>query len=226
RPGPRARPSGPPIVRAETSSPSCATGPVPRGPPGPPWALPASRAHDSWPVRARMCAVVMGMRRGVGGRGRPVAEPDMPPRSEVDGAAFEPRRSVRMAAPALGLGLGLGLAIFAFYFLVYRARHYPLPVGFDAPWYLWRAETVAAAAAALARRVEGRPGWTAAVVLMVAAGVSHWIFLGLLGAILALTAALAIPESRRQLGSGVPLGQTESGLVASAFAAAAATMAV
>ncbi|HEX9312453.1 MAG TPA: hypothetical protein VGA30_06460 [Actinomycetota bacterium] len=247
-----------------------------------------------------------------------MAEPDMAPRSEARGsAAVEPGRTGRTAA----LGLGLGWAIFAFYFLVYRARHYSLPVGFDAPWYVWRAETVAAtgltqagtavrpghpllsavlgamtgrsqlglqvmlslvlvavlalavgaffraafgggawgwaitvgvtgtfvgatrlvgenianllflglaaaAAAALARRVEGRPGWTAAVALMVAAGVSHWIFLGLLGAILALTAALGVPESRRQLRSGVPLVRTESGVVASAFGAAAATMAI
>src|SRR5439155_2887279 len=82
-----------------------------------------------------------GMRRGVGGRGRPVAEPDIALRSEARGIdALEPGRAGRTVA----LGLGLGLAIFVFYFLVYRTRHYSLPLGFDAPWYVWRAETVAA----------------------------------------------------------------------------------
>src|SRR5439155_26044915 len=37
----------------------------------------------------------------------------------------------------------LALALFEFYFLVYRVRHVPLPVGFDTSWYVWRAAYVA-----------------------------------------------------------------------------------
>ncbi len=38
---------------------------------------------------------------------------------------------------------GLALSLFLFYFAVYRVRGYDLPIGFDAPWYVWRAQFVA-----------------------------------------------------------------------------------
>jgi len=37
----------------------------------------------------------------------------------------------------------LAICLFEFYFLVYRLRHIPLPVGFDTSWYVWRAAFVA-----------------------------------------------------------------------------------
>ncbi len=43
-------------------------------------------------------------------------------------------------AGATAIGLGLALGIFLFYFLAYPIRHLILPVGFDPPWYVWRAE--------------------------------------------------------------------------------------
>src|SRR6266498_1649658 len=45
---------------------------------------------------------------------------------------------------ALLLGLGLSMAIFVLYFAAYRLRHLTLPVGFDPPWYVWRAEHLTA----------------------------------------------------------------------------------
>lgn len=43
-------------------------------------------------------------------------------------------------AGTVAIGLGLALGIFVFYFLAYPIRHLSLPVGFDPPWYVWRAE--------------------------------------------------------------------------------------
>ena len=218
-------------------------------------------------------------------------------------------------------GLGLGVAIFVFYLLVYRVRHYPAPVGFDAPWYVWRADFVAArglgpvgtavrpgyallaavlgsaagtsqlelqvvlpfvlvsvlalgagsffdsafgggrwawivtagvaglflgatrlvgenvsnllfmalaagALACLCRRVEGRRGLAGCVLLLVAAGLSHWIFLAVLGVVLGVLAVLCVPESVRQRRAGVPMWRTETGLVAAAGAWTGGAMAV
>ncbi|HEY3209462.1 MAG TPA: hypothetical protein VGL18_06655 [Actinomycetota bacterium] len=51
-------------------------------------------------------------------------------------------RSSFTGATAIALGLALG--IFLFYFLAYPIRHLTLPVGFDPPWYVWRAEHLTA----------------------------------------------------------------------------------
>jgi hypothetical protein len=47
-------------------------------------------------------------------------------------------------AGAVEIGLVLALGIFLFYFLAYPIRHLTLPVGFDPPWYVWRAEHLTA----------------------------------------------------------------------------------
>jgi hypothetical protein len=41
---------------------------------------------------------------------------------------------------AAALALALAMGIFLLYFLAYPIRHLTLPVGFDPPWYVWRAE--------------------------------------------------------------------------------------
>src|SRR2546430_17400830 len=56
----------------------------------------------------------------------------------------QPKDLRRRTALALFAALGLGLAIFAFYFPVYRLKHYSLPLGFDASWYIWRARYTSA----------------------------------------------------------------------------------
>lgn len=219
------------------------------------------------------------------------------------------------------VGLALGLAVFVFYLLAYRVRRYPAPVGFDAPWYVWRADfaasqgigpagtavrpghallgavlgavtgrsqlelqvvlslvlvpvlalaagsffvaalgggrwgwiitaavagpflgatrlvgenvanllflaLAAAGLACLARRVDGHRGLAGCVLLLVAGGLAHWIFLAVLGVVLAVLAALGVPESMRQRRTGVPLWDTESGLVVAAGAWTAGIMAV
>src|SRR5919197_1541940 len=47
-------------------------------------------------------------------------------------------------ARTAAIGLGLALAIFLLYFLPYATRHLSLPVGFDPPWYVWRAQHLTA----------------------------------------------------------------------------------
>jgi len=49
----------------------------------------------------------------------------------------------RRGGPTLA-GLGALAALFLFYFLVYPVRHVGVPLGFDPPWYVWRAEFVGA----------------------------------------------------------------------------------
>src|SRR5205823_12233091 len=61
--------------------------------------------------------------------------------------AREAPGSIRPARsfPSLALPIAafvLGAAIFAFYLLVYRIRLFPVPVGFDTSWYVWRARYV------------------------------------------------------------------------------------
>jgi hypothetical protein len=231
----------------------------------------------------------------------------------------------RGGATAVVAAVGLAVVLFLFYFLAYHARRYPMPVGFDASWYVWRANfvgaqglgplgtsgrpghallasmlagltglsqlrlavilplalasvfalavgafwaagpglgsahmlgssmwivaaalagtliaasrlvgenvanllmlaLVVAAIAAMAGRVRGARGWWAAVVLLVAAGLAHWIFLGVAMAVLALTAVLALPASARRHREGSPWWSTESGVVASSAAVAGGTM--
>jgi hypothetical protein len=84
---------------------------------------------------------------------------------------------------------------------------------------------VVGALAALTRRVGGARGWWAAVVLLVAAGLAHWIFLGVVMAALALAAVLAIPASLRRRREGASWWSTESGVVAGAAGVAGGTMA-
>src|SRR5213594_1634134 len=45
-----------------------------------------------------------------------------------------------LAALAAGAAF---VAVFLLYFLVYRVRHFSLPLGWDTPWYVWRADFVA-----------------------------------------------------------------------------------
>src|SRR4051794_41661120 len=45
----------------------------------------------------------------------------------------------------IGAAVGVGsvfLGTFLLYFLVYRVRHFSLPMGWDTPWYVWRADYV------------------------------------------------------------------------------------
>jgi len=68
-------------------------------------------------------------RRETGDDGRPAGRPGS--------------RSV--AVPWIGAALGVGavfLGTFLLYFLVYRVRHFSLPLGWDTPWYVWRADYV------------------------------------------------------------------------------------
>ncbi|HEX9312843.1 MAG TPA: hypothetical protein VGA30_08490, partial [Actinomycetota bacterium] len=234
------------------------------------------------------------------------------------------KRGERTSFVAAG---GLAEALFLFYFLAYRARRYPMPVGFDASWYVWRARLVGAeglgvlgtsvrpghallastlsgltglsqlrlavilplvlvsvfalavgafwaagpgdgldgrlghgtwivavsvagtlvgasrlvgenvanllmlalvvaAVAAVTRRIDGGRGWSGAVVLLVAAGLAHWIFLGVAMAVLGLTAILGMPVSLRRRREGVAWLSTESGVVASAVVVASGVMGV
>ena len=238
-----------------------------------------------------------------------------------DAAPFKGRRD---ATTFVAAG-GLAVVLFLFYFLAYHARGYPMPVGFDASWYVWRATFVGAqglgplgtsgrpghallasvlsgltglsqlrlavilplalasvfalavgafwgagpgrrsdrplgrsmwivaaavagtliacsrlvgenvanllmlalvvtAIAAMAGRIRGARGWWAAVVLLVGAGLAHWIFLGVAMAVLALTAVLALPTSARRHRAGTPWGATETGVVASSAVAAGGAM--
>jgi hypothetical protein len=222
-----------------------------------------------------------------------------------------------LAVPAAAFGMGLG--IFALYFLVYRTRHFGMPVGFDTSWYVWRAQYVAenglgplatavrpghallasvlgsvsgrpqltmavvlplalvstfalavgaftsiglgarrwrwavavtvtgtllgatrlvgenvanllllalvvAALTALTRWISGGPGLPGSVALLVAAGLAHWTFLAVIGAMLAGSAVLALPASRRRWAVGVPIVRTETGALGAAIGSTAALM--
>jgi hypothetical protein len=222
---------------------------------------------------------------------------------------------------ALVLVMGVALAIFTFYFLVYRVRHYRVPVGFDSSWYVWRAEyvgemgigplgtnlrpghallsavlgsvsglsqlqlqvllplllvpcfalalgafwwsglessrrswlivvlvggtllgttllvgenvanllqlaIVVSALVAVANRIAGGRGFWGAVLLLVAAGVVHWLFLAVFGAVLLLAIGLAVPSSLRRRRAGVSVWQTEAGVLAAVWASVLAVLAV
>lgn len=49
-------------------------------------------------------------------------------------------RSRPSLAGAAAILLAVGIGIYLLYFLAYPVRHLTLPVGFDPPWYVWRAE--------------------------------------------------------------------------------------
>ena len=224
-----------------------------------------------------------------------------------------------LAALAAG---AIFVAVFLLYFLVYRVRHFSLPLGWDTPWYVWRADFVAnvglgpldtgarpghellsatlgsltgisqlklqvmvpfvlvgafalAMGAVVANGLgRGEPwrwalgagvtgavigttrlvgenvanlmtvllvatgfllllrfvwmgrGFVGAVLMLVAAGLSHWIFLGVFGVIMAVWFVLALPGLRRERAAGVALARTEAGAVAGAGAITGAAMAV
>ncbi len=224
-----------------------------------------------------------------------------------------------LAALAAG---AMFVGVFLLYFLVYRVRHFSLPLGWDTPWYVWRADFVAhvglgpldtgarpghellsailgsltglsqlrlqvvvpfvlvgafahamgalvaeglgsgegwrwAAGAGVTAAVIGTTrlvgenvanlmevlfvavglllllrflwvgrGFVGAVLMLVAAGLSHWLFLAVFGVILAVWFLLALVVLRRERADGVPLLRTEAGAVAAAGALTGAAMAV
>ena len=60
--------------------------------------------------------------------------------SDAGEAGRRPARSWVAAASAVG---AVFVTVDLFYQLIYRVRHFSLPLGFDAPWYVWRADYVA-----------------------------------------------------------------------------------
>ena len=226
---------------------------------------------------------------------------------------------------ALACG-AVALAIAGVYLGLYRAKGFRLPVGFDAPWYVWRAafvgehglgpvgtatrpgsEVLAAVLGAVTGRspftvavllgpvlagtfalslaallwsslgedrwrwvgavliggavlggtrlvdenvatllflcvlvaaleplvvaaADGGRAWTrgvvASVLLLIAAGLAHWLFLAVFGLMLAGAIALLLRRSGRQRADGVPLLRTEAGTLATAGVGAGAAMAV
>ncbi len=52
-----------------------------------------------------------------------------------------PRPAAAWFGAAAGAG-GVFVGTFLLYFLVYRVRHFSLPLGWDTPWYVWRADYV------------------------------------------------------------------------------------
>ncbi|HCO02644.1 MAG TPA: hypothetical protein DIT48_04630 [Actinobacteria bacterium] len=225
-------------------------------------------------------------------------------------------------APWLAAG-ALGAAVYLFYLPVYRARGFRVPVGFDTPWYVWRADFVAerglgpldtavrpghallsavlgavtgrsqlqlavvlplvlvavlalavgalavaglgagqgrlrwavtvalagtvlattrlvgenvanllnlamvvAALAALLGWVAGaRRGLAGTVALLIAAGLAHWVFLAVFGAVFAVAAALSLPSTLRELREGRSWVRTPAGALGAAVVAAGAAMA-
>ena len=69
-------------------------------------------------------------------------------------------------------------------------------------------------ARAVAEERLGRLFW-GAVVLMVGAGLAHWVFLGVIAGILGVAILLAIPSSIRHHGGGTPVVRTEAGILGS-----------
>ena len=257
------------------------------------------------------------------GGARPAGKPG-PARG---GRSWLPWLGRRPSVFAFVAAAGSAVVLFLFYFLAYRARRYPMPVGFDASWYVWRARFVGAeglgalgtsvrpghallasilsgltgvsqlrlavilplvlvsvfalavgafwaagvggdreerveqgtwivsvgvagtlvgasrlvgenvanllmlalmvtAVAAMARRLGGSRGWLGGVVLLVAAGLAHWIFLGVAMAVLGLTAVLGLPVSLRQRREGATWLSTEAGVVVSSAVVASGAMGV
>jgi hypothetical protein len=74
--------------------------------------------------------------------------------------------------------------------------------------------------------MEGERGLAAAVVLLVAAGLAHWVFLAVAGAVLAVAFVLAFPSSLRARREGAGIVETEAGLLAATALSVAALMAV
>ena len=85
---------------------------------------------------------------------------------------------------------------------------------------------VVAAIAAMAERMAGRRGMLAAVVLLVAAGLAHWLFLAVAALMLLAAAGLAAPASLEATRRGEPFMRTEAGTILGVLAAAASVTAV
>jgi hypothetical protein len=214
------------------------------------------------------------------------------------------------------------VGIFLLYFLVYRVRHFALPLGWDTPWYVWRADFIghmgmgpldtaarpghalltatlgsatglsslqlqvivpyvlvaafalvmgAAVAEALGSgerwrwalgaavagimigttrlvgenvanlmdvlfvavaflliarfAVLGR-GLTGAILMLIAAGLAHWLFLGVFALVMVAWFGLSLPSSYRTFRSGTRPWRTEAGALAVAGGATGAAMAV
>ena len=210
---------------------------------------------------------------------------------------------------------------FFLYFLIYRVRHFSLPLGFDAPWYVWRTDFVSevglgpldttarpgtallsatlhsltglsglelevvlpfvlvaafclvtgtavaeglgweerwrwaigvgvAAGLLGTTRLVGENvanllnlvvvvgglfllvrfmtvgrGFIGSVLMLLAAGLAHWLFLSVFAVVAAVWFVLALPSSRGAWASGTPLWRTEAGGIASATALTAGGMA-
>jgi hypothetical protein len=229
-------------------------------------------------------------------------------RERTPGIVAAPRARPSLARTAV-IALALALGIFLLYFLAYPIRHLTLPVGFDPPWYVWRAErltelgvgtgdlaarpgypilsailgsltglsqlettvvlslvlvsllalavgafarvglgldrwrwalVVAAtgivlgpthlvgenlsnalnialeigAAACLAAFIGRGRGMVAAVVLLVAGGLTHWDFVALFAVVMAVAFFMSLPSSLRERREGVAPIRTESGALA------------
>jgi uncharacterized membrane protein len=65
------------------------------------------------------------------------------PAGTTDGEPLEGARrpAVAWIGAAAGAG-GVFVGTFLLYFLVYRVRHFSLPLGWDTPWYVWRADYI------------------------------------------------------------------------------------
>ncbi len=223
--------------------------------------------------------------------------------------------------PVVAAG-GMFVGAFLLYFLVYRVRHFSLPLGWDTPWYVYRADFVAhvglgpldtsarpghellsavlgsltglsqlqlqvvvpfvlVGAFALAmgvmvaeglgtgeawrwavgagvtaafigttrlvgenvanlmellfvvvglllllRFVRTGRGFVGAVLMLVAAGLSHWVFLAVFGVVMAVWFVLALVVLSRERAAGVPLHRTEASAVGLAGAITGTAMAV
>lgn len=83
---------------------------------------------------------------------------------------------------------------------------------------------VVAALVALGEAVDGGRVAAGPVVLLVAAGMAHWMFLAVVGAVLGMAAALATRSSLEERRAGTPLLRTEAGLYVATGAITAAVV--
>jgi hypothetical protein len=252
-------------------------------------------------------------------RTHPDAPSDLAPAGGVGGPGRTRTSVVAWVGAAAGAG-ALFLGTFLLYFLVYRVRHFSLPLGWDTPWYVWRADYVghvgigpletaarpghpllsatlssltglsalrmevvlpfvlvamtalavgaiaavgagrqewwrwAAVAAVsgvtigttrlvgenvsnlmnvlfvvvafllLIRFASGGRGFVGAVLMLLAAGLSHWLFMSVIALFMAAWWVLALGPSIRARRSGVPVWRTEAGALTAAGGIAGAGM--
>src|SRR5439155_976593 len=120
------------------------------------------------------------------------------------------RNERRQSALVLGVAAALALGTFLLYLAPYPLRHARVPAGFDAPWYIWRAQYVATAlnlalevgalVVLVSARDLRRARWGAAL-LLVAAALARWAFAAVCGATLALATAIGAVMMRRATAS-------------------------